>query len=90
MINVPHLGLTPDNLGTVSEAAAVSGSNSAAERLQLANSTVLEEDLAYMNRLVMMGELAASLAREITQPIASAQQRVCSPEFSGPPAAGPG
>jgi signal transduction histidine kinase len=73
MINVPHLGLTPDNLGTVSEAAAVSGSNSAAERLQLANSTVLEEDLAYMNRLVMMGELAASLAREITQPIASAR-----------------
>jgi PAS domain S-box-containing protein len=31
----------------------------------------LEVDLAHMNRLGMMGELAASLAHEITQPIAS-------------------
>ena len=28
----------------------------------------LESDLAHMNRLSMMGELAASLAHEITQP----------------------
>jgi PAS domain S-box-containing protein len=33
----------------------------------------LEADLAHMNRLDMMGELAASLAHEITQPIASAR-----------------
>jgi PAS domain S-box-containing protein len=33
----------------------------------------LEADLAYMNRLSMMGELAASLAHEITQPIAAAR-----------------
>ncbi len=33
----------------------------------------LESDLAHMNRVSMMGELAASLAHEITQPIASAR-----------------
>jgi PAS domain S-box-containing protein len=33
----------------------------------------LEANLAHMNRLGMMGELAASLAHEITQPIASAR-----------------
>jgi PAS domain S-box-containing protein len=33
----------------------------------------LEADLAHMNRLGMMGELAASLVHEITQPIASAR-----------------
>jgi PAS domain S-box-containing protein len=33
----------------------------------------LESDLAHMNRLSMMGELSASLAHEITQPIASAR-----------------
>ncbi len=33
----------------------------------------LELDLAHMNRLSMMGELAASLAHEITQPIGSAR-----------------
>jgi C4-dicarboxylate-specific signal transduction histidine kinase len=33
----------------------------------------LESDLAHMNRLSMMGELTASLAHEITQPIASAR-----------------
>jgi PAS domain S-box-containing protein len=33
----------------------------------------LESDLAHMNRLSMMGELAASLAHEITQPVASAR-----------------
>src|SRR5207244_11771115 len=33
----------------------------------------LESDLAHMNRLAMMGELAASLAHEITQPIATAR-----------------
>jgi PAS domain S-box-containing protein len=33
----------------------------------------LEADLAHMNRLGMMGELAASLAHEVTQPIASAR-----------------
>jgi C4-dicarboxylate-specific signal transduction histidine kinase len=33
----------------------------------------LESDLAYMNRLSVMGELAASLAHEIAQPIATAR-----------------
>jgi C4-dicarboxylate-specific signal transduction histidine kinase len=33
----------------------------------------LELDLARMNRLNIMGELAASLAHEITQPIAAAR-----------------
>jgi PAS domain S-box-containing protein len=33
----------------------------------------LEADLAHMNRLSMMGELTASLAHEITQPIGSAR-----------------
>jgi PAS domain S-box-containing protein len=33
----------------------------------------LETDLAHMNRVGIMGELAASLAHEITQPIASAR-----------------
>jgi PAS domain S-box-containing protein len=33
----------------------------------------LEADLAHMNRLSMMGELTASLAHEITQPIATAR-----------------
>jgi PAS domain S-box-containing protein len=33
----------------------------------------LESDLAHMNRLSMMGELAASLAHEINQPIAAAR-----------------
>jgi C4-dicarboxylate-specific signal transduction histidine kinase len=85
MINMAHLGPTPDNLGTVSgsvaqwsaaprnEAVAVWGSSSASEPLQLASGTVLEEDLLHMNRLGTMGELAASLAQEITQPIASAR-----------------
>src|SRR6202034_620405 len=33
----------------------------------------LESDLAHMNRVSMMGELAASVAHEITQPIGSAR-----------------
>jgi C4-dicarboxylate-specific signal transduction histidine kinase len=33
----------------------------------------LESDLAHMNRISMMGELAASLAHEIAQPIATAR-----------------
>jgi signal transduction histidine kinase len=34
---------------------------------------VLEKDFAHLNRVSMMGELAASLSHEITQPIASAR-----------------
>jgi C4-dicarboxylate-specific signal transduction histidine kinase len=41
---------------------------SAEERLRQ-----LESDLAHINRVSMMGELAASLSHEITQPIASAR-----------------
>jgi PAS domain S-box-containing protein len=37
----------------------------------------LELDFARMNRVSMMGELAASLTHEITQPIASARNNAC-------------
>jgi PAS domain S-box-containing protein len=37
----------------------------------------LELDFAHMNRVSMMGELAASLTHEITQPIASARNNAC-------------
>jgi PAS domain S-box-containing protein len=37
----------------------------------------LESDFAHMNRVSMMGELAASLSHEITQPIASARNNAC-------------
>ena len=37
----------------------------------------LESDLAHMNRVSMMGELAASLSHELTQPIASARNNAC-------------
>ena len=43
----------------------------------------LETDLAHINRVSTLGEMAASLAHEITQPIASrAQQRSRGPKFS--------
>jgi C4-dicarboxylate-specific signal transduction histidine kinase len=35
--------------------------------------TAIEQNLVHLNRLSMMGELAASLAHEITQPIGSAR-----------------
>jgi C4-dicarboxylate-specific signal transduction histidine kinase len=38
----------------------------------------LEADLAHMNRLSMMGELPASLAHEIKQPIATARNNASS------------
>jgi PAS domain S-box-containing protein len=37
----------------------------------------LQSDFAHMNRVSMMGELAASLSHEITQPIASARNNAC-------------
>src|SRR6478672_4108309 len=37
----------------------------------------LEADLAHMNRLSVMGELTASLAHEIKQPIAAARNNAC-------------
>jgi C4-dicarboxylate-specific signal transduction histidine kinase len=37
----------------------------------------LESDLAHINRLSMVGELAASLFHEITQPIASSRNNAC-------------
>jgi PAS domain S-box-containing protein len=40
----------------------------------------LEADLAHMNRMSMMGELAASLSHEITQPIASARNNARAPQ----------
>ena len=85
MINMPHLGPAPDNLGTAlgsvaqrgaapsNEAVGVWESNSVSERSQLANSIVLEADLAHLSRVNIIGELAASLALEITLPIASAR-----------------
>src|SRR5262249_2412944 len=50
----------------------------------------LETELAHMNRVSMVGELAASLFHEITQLIASARNNArAAPEFSGRAAAGP-
>ena len=37
----------------------------------------LESDFAHINRVSMMGELAASLSHEIMQPIASARINAC-------------
>ena len=54
--------------GTGTDVTALMRAQEEHERLRQ-----LESDLAHMNRLSMMGELAASLAHEITQPIASAR-----------------
>jgi len=52
--------------GTGTDVTAIVRAQEEHERLRR-----LESDLAHMNRLTIMGELAASLAHEITQPIAS-------------------
>src|SRR6267142_1705782 len=54
--------------GTGTDVTALMRAQEEHERLRQ-----LESDLAHMNRLTMMGELAASLAHEITQPIATAR-----------------
>jgi PAS domain S-box-containing protein len=54
--------------GTGTDVTALMRAQEEHERLRQ-----LEADLAHMNRLGMMGELAASLVHEITQPIASAR-----------------
>jgi PAS domain S-box-containing protein len=54
--------------GTGTDVTALMRAQEEHERLRQ-----LESDLAHMNRLSMMGELAASLAHEITQPIAAAR-----------------
>ena len=54
--------------GTGTDVTATMRAQEAQERLRR-----LESDLAHMNRLSMMGELVASLAHEITQPIATAR-----------------
>jgi PAS domain S-box-containing protein len=54
--------------GTGSDVTATMRAQEAHERLRQ-----LESDLAHMNRLSVMGELVASLAHEITQPIATAR-----------------
>jgi PAS domain S-box-containing protein len=54
--------------GTGADVTAVMRAQEERERLRQ-----LESDLAHMNRLSMIGELAASLAHEITQPIATAR-----------------
>jgi len=54
--------------GTGSDVTALVRAQEEHERLRR-----LESDLAHMNRLTMMGELAASLAHEISQPIATAR-----------------
>jgi len=43
----------------------------------LAQLEQMQSDFAHMNRVSMMGELAASLSHEITQPIASARNYAC-------------
>ena len=54
--------------GTGTDVTALMRAQEEHERLRQ-----LESDLAHMNRLSMMGELAASLAHEIAQPIATAR-----------------
>jgi C4-dicarboxylate-specific signal transduction histidine kinase len=54
--------------GTGADVSATVRAQEAHEKLRQ-----LESDLAHMNRLSMMGELVASLAHEITQPIATAR-----------------
>ena len=54
--------------GTGSDVTAAIRAQEEHERLRR-----LESDLAHMNRLSMMGELVASLAHEITQPVATAR-----------------
>ncbi len=54
--------------GTGTDVTAIMRAQEENERLRQ-----LESDLAHMNRLSMMGEFAASLAHEITQPIATAR-----------------
>jgi PAS domain S-box-containing protein len=54
--------------GTGTDVTALIRAQEERERLRQ-----LESDLAHMNRLSMMGELAASLAHEIAQPIATAR-----------------
>jgi PAS domain S-box-containing protein len=54
--------------GTGADVTAIMRAQEEREKLRQ-----LESDLAHMNRLSMMGELAASLAHEITQPIATAR-----------------
>jgi PAS domain S-box-containing protein len=43
----------------------------------LARLEQMQSDFAHMNRVTMMGELAASLSHEIKQPIASARNNAC-------------
>jgi hypothetical protein len=54
--------------GTGTDVTATVGAQEEHERLRQ-----LESELAHMNRLNVMGELAASLTHEITQPIATAR-----------------
>ena len=54
--------------GTGTDVTAIVRAREEHERLRQ-----LETDLAHVNRVSMMGELAASLSHEITQPIASAR-----------------
>jgi len=60
----------PAVAGVVVNARDITERKSAEEQLNKLHQ--LEADLAYMNRVSVMGELAASLAHEIKQPIAAA------------------
>src|ERR1700721_3397505 len=60
----------PAAAGRVGNARDITERKSAEEQLKKLHQ--LEADLAYMNRVSVMGELAASLAHEIKQPIAAA------------------
>jgi signal transduction histidine kinase/CheY-like chemotaxis protein len=66
----PSTGEDPENfvfVGAVMDITERKRAEEERERLRQ-----LETDLAYLNRVSMMGELAASLAHEIKQPIAAA------------------
>jgi len=66
----PSTGEVPESfvfVGAITDVTERKRAEEARERLRQ-----LEADLAHMNRVSMMGELAASLAHEIKQPIAAA------------------
>jgi signal transduction histidine kinase/DNA-binding response OmpR family regulator len=66
----PSIGEDPESFIFVGALMDITESKRAEEERERLRQ--LEADLAYMNRVSMMGELAASLAHEIKQPVAAA------------------
>jgi signal transduction histidine kinase/CheY-like chemotaxis protein len=69
-VALPSTGEDPESFVFVGAAMDITERKRAEEERERLRQ--IEADLAYMNRVSMMGELAASLAHEIKQPIAAA------------------